>query len=96
MMRSADYKKQRLEGSKQIVAKLRELAKDRGFEIESIVWNRDGSLDERAAHELAISARGKSIIVKFSDEQLADYPGRVGTAKTDAMVRNIVADLGKA
>jgi hypothetical protein len=89
-MNEQEYAAQRGAGAEQIIAKLRELAKEQGIEIDAATWAHGAP---NVDHALTISADGRMAIATFADEQLADYPGRVGTARTDAMLRELVQQL---
>ncbi len=91
-MTEEEYATQRRAGSEQIIAKLREFAKERNIEIDAATWAPGAPAVD---HPLAVSADGKIATARFADEQLADYPGRVGTERTDAMLRELVQRLAR-
>lgn len=86
-MTEEEFAAQRRAGAEQIIARLREFAKERNIEIDAATWTHGAPAVE---HTLAVSTDGKIAIARFADEQLADYPGQVGTERTDAMLRELV------
>lgn len=92
-MADREYDQQRSEGASMIESKLREFAKHEGIDVVSCVWNKGRPIQERDTHELVASTGPKNQSAEFSDEQLADYPGRVGTEHTEAMIREVVRRL---
>lgn len=92
-MAEREYDQQRARGAEQIEGKLRDLAKHEGVEIKFMRRDGGGPIMRHNEHDLVVSTSTKTQTAKFSDEQLADYPGRVGTAHTEAMLREIVRRL---
>lgn len=88
-----EYDDQRALRAEQIVERLKALAKERGVEITDCGWDDRGGVIEHARHELAANTKSKSVTATFSDEQLADYPGKVGTGATEGMLREMVNRL---
>lgn len=92
-MTDTDYEKQRHGDASQIIERLRQVAKDRSLELTNCVWNGSGPLAGRESRTLAVETRNSSTSMRFSDKQLADYPGRTGTEKTEAMLQELVRRL---
>lgn len=84
------YQQQRREGAALIAKKARELARAQGFVIEHIEWDQGQPIQDRTKHLLAVTVGGKTLTGEFPDEWLADYPGRVGTEKADAMLASMI------
>lgn len=84
---------ERHNGSIQIIERLKEMAQEEAVEITRCVWNGGGSILNRERQSLEVTTRDGSITVAFSDEQVADYPGRTGTERTEAMLRDVLRRL---
>ena len=90
----AEYEEQRANGASQIIARVKELAQQGDVEIDTCEWDGGGPVVKHARHELVVKAKNeKSASAIFSDEQLADHPGKVGTAATEAMLREMMRHL---
>ncbi|MBC8491618.1 MAG: hypothetical protein H8D42_03570 [Candidatus Marinimicrobia bacterium] len=92
-MEHNEYHKQRLKGADQIAEKAHQLARKGGISLESCVWDHGREIVDRDKHTLAISSGGKTARGEFPDEWLADYPGKVGTEKADAVLREMIRSV---
>ena len=92
-MSDDSYQQQRQEGANLIIQKANQLAQNNGLQIDKIEWNHCQPIVDRANHVLSITANGKTVKREFPDEWLADYPGRVGTEKANAVLSGIIREL---
>lgn len=76
-----------------MIQKVNELAQKDGLKIDKIEWNHGQPVNSRSNHVLSVTANGKTIKGEFPDEWLADYPGRVGTEKANAVLSGIIHQL---
>ncbi len=87
------YHHQRIEGSHLIIEKVKEIALKSNIVLNKIEWNRGNPIAERDFHILEIVAGRKSIKERFSDESLADFPGKAGTENTIKKIRKMIQFL---
>ncbi len=70
---------------------------ERGSNVDSFEFqffsNFELAMVKRDKHILEISSGSKTMTGEFPDTWLADYPGRAGTEKTDALLREMVRRL---
>ena len=92
-MSDDSYQQQRQEGAKLIIQKANQLAQNDNLKIDKIEWNHGQPIIDRANHVLSITANGKTVKDEFPDEWLADYSGRVGTEKANAVLSGIIHQL---
>lgn len=94
-MSNARYEEQRSEGARQIIKVAEKLATEAGIKIERAEWDGGKLIAEKDNHSLSITANGKTISGQFPDEWLADYPGRAGNEKANAVLSEIIRKLKK-
>lgn len=87
------YHKQRLEGAHLIIKKAEEMAKELNISIDKIEWDKGATIRDRESHILTVTSGSRMIQEKFSDESLADFPGKVGTESTTKKIRKIIQCL---
>ena len=92
-MSNVRYEEQRLEGAGQIIKAAEKLATEAGVKIERAEWDGGKPMAEKANHSLSITANGKTISGQFPDEWLADYPGRAGNEKANAVLSEMIRKL---
>ena len=92
-MKNDKYQSQRLQGAREIIDTVNTFAKEKGFSLDSCVWDEGQEIVERLMHTLTITVGSKLSRGKFPDEWLADYPGKVGTEKTDALLMQMISGL---
>lgn len=86
-----DSNVQRLEGAKLIISSATIFALEKEIELINHIWNGRIGIDNRENHTLELTAKdGKVVKGQFSREELEDYPGRIGTEKTDAKLRRMI------
>lgn len=91
-----DSQEQRMEGAKLIIARANAIAIEKGVEIADYIWNQRRGIDNGENHALELKSNsGKTVRASFSREELEDYPGRVGTEKTDSKLRKMIDELKK-
>ncbi len=94
-MGSDDIQEQRINGAKGIISSANILAIDAGIEINDSIWNKRQGIDNRELHTLELVRDGKTVSGEFDVEELEDYPGKVGTEKTDSKLRTMIRELSK-
>ena len=87
------YELQRQEGAQEIINKAHEVATSAGISLDNCVWDNGQELVKRDKHILEISSGRKTMTGEFPDTWLADYPGKAGTEKTDALLRKMIRHL---
>lgn len=87
------YRQQRLEGARLIIEKIKEIALEAKVSLNKIEWDSNAPIADRAFHTLMIISGNKSIQEKFSDESLADFPGKVGTESTIKKIKSMIHAL---
>lgn len=92
-MTNDTYQQQRQEGARLIVQKGNELAQHHDIKLDKIEWNGGQPIARRTGHVLAATANDKTVTAEFPDEWLADYPGRAGTEKANAVLSEIMRQL---
>ncbi len=93
---SEDSQAERMEGAKLIFSRANTIAIEKGTEIDEYIWNQRQGIDARENHILELKLKnGKSVKESFSREELEDFPGRVGTEKTDSKLRRMIDKLRK-
>ena len=92
-MANDEYQEQRIEGAKQIIEKAKDLAKDFGLTAINCEWDHGQKISSKVAHSLSIKSGGKQVTGKFPDEWLADYPGKAGNEKGNALLTGMVRQL---
>ena len=80
------YDKQRREGAEKVLRKAQDLAEVAGIELTRIAFDDGREIVLREKHVLILALGEKVVQIGLSDEALADYPGRVGTEATIAML----------
>ena len=89
------YNQQRLQGKDQIEEYFHELAEERGITLDTCEWDQGREIGNRENHILEITSNGRRIRREFSDERLADYPGRVGNERTNAILNEMILELSE-
>lgn len=87
------YDEQRKQGAQKIAARAKAIAIESNISIIKCEWDNDQEISDIAVHKLVLGSDQNSIEVEFSDEQLADYPGKAGTERTDSTIREAVRHL---
>lgn len=87
------YDEQRRKGAAQLLDQLKVLAQEAGVELVLCEWDGGELIDGREKHELVAGTKSSHARAEFSDEQLADYPGKAGTGAAEAMLRELVRSL---
>lgn len=87
------YHHQRLEGARLIIEKTQEIAKESGVPIDKIEWDYGSPIQDRDFHILSITSGSRRVNERFNDEELADFPGRVGTRNTIIKIRAMIKSL---
>jgi hypothetical protein len=88
-----DYHKQRLEGARLIDEEIRMISKKYNVEDIEVEWDRGEKIVDRNFHILKVSCRGVTVETRLSDENLADFPGVVGTETTKGIIKKLILDL---
>lgn len=83
----------RLAGANNIAARAREIATGLGVHVTACIWDDGREMAGRDDHILEIRTEDKSISGGFSDRQLMDYQGRVGTDHTEATLHEMIMGL---
>lgn len=89
------YKQQRLEGARLIIEKAKEIALEAKVSLDKIKWDFSAPIVERDFHVLMIISGNRNIQERFSDESLADFPGKVGTEITVKKIKNMIHALNR-
>ena len=85
---------QAMEGAKLIISRANTLAIEKKAEIDEYIWNQKQGIDNRENHTLELKLKnGRVVKASFSREALEDYPGKVGTEKTDSILRRMIDEL---
>jgi hypothetical protein len=84
---------ERLAGADAITSRAKELANELGIHIIECIWDEGREMADRDSHLLEILTEDRSISGSFSDEQLADYQGKVGTERTEATLGEMIRSL---
>lgn len=92
-MSNKRYEEQRSEGAEQILKRAKQLAADAGIKIEKAEWDGGKPIAEKDNHSLSVTANGRTVSGQFPDEWLADYPGRAGNEKANAVLSEIIRKL---
>lgn len=93
MIDDNNYYHQRLEGARLIIEKTQEIAKESSVSIDKIEWDKGFPIQDRDFHILSITSGGRRINERFNDEELADFPGRVGTRNTIVKIQAMIQSL---
>jgi len=90
-----DYAYQRLRGAKAIITEA--LTTAQKFELANItcIWDDGREIADSPAHILVISSGATSVRGSFTDEELADFPGKVGTESTKQKLHAMLYSLSK-
>jgi hypothetical protein len=89
------YHQQRIDGARQLIEKANKLAKIRGIVLDRCEWDHGQPIVSRAKHILSVLSSGKTTTGEFPDDWLADYPGRVGIEKANAVLSEMIRRLGE-
>lgn len=73
MTNPAKYTKQKIEGSKAIIADVTSLAGTEGYQVSICYWQR--SIYMGGPHTLVLESGAKQVTGQFEDEWLANYNG---------------------
>lgn len=92
-MEKNEHHSQRVQGAREIIGKAKNFAKEKGLSMDSCVWDEGQEIVERLMHTLTITSGTKLSRGKFPDEWLADYPGKAGSEKTDALLMQMITGL---
>lgn len=87
------YHQQRIDGARQIIEKANELAQLLGMTLDKCEWDHGQPIVYRRKHILWVASSGKTTTGEFPDEWLADYPGRVGMEKANAVLSEMIRRL---
>lgn len=95
-MTDTDYHNQRLLGAQQIIVVAEEMAHEAGLVAMHCEWDHGRPMIEKDNHTFKLSC-GKSVSQEtFSDEEITDFLGKVGTqptrTKITAMIRTLRED----
>lgn len=94
-MAENDYHEQRRLGAQEIVAMIRVTAHEAGLADIHCEWDYGHPMVERDNHILNLFFGKCSCQDTFSDEELADFPGKVGTERTKAKITAMIKTLVK-
>lgn len=89
------YQQQRIGGAKQIIIMAHRLARAANIPLDKLEWDKGQQIVERPIHVLTVTSGVKSVTAEFSDDWLADYPGRVGTEKANHVLAGIIHQLSQ-
>ena len=87
------YGEQRKKGALDIAALARTTAEEANITIVKCAWDNGQEMNEKSKHVLVLTSNENCVEAEFSDEQLADYPGRVGTEHTDSIILKMIRHL---
>lgn len=92
-MTENDYYHQRQVGAQEIMAMARQIAREAGLAELHCEWDHGRPIVERDSYTLKLASDNVSCQGTFSDEELADFSGKVGTQHTKSKITTMIKTL---